>query len=58
MTYADFVEEVRLMRFAQLQYKESLSDKWLIEKRLREKRIDALIEESQANQRIQQPNLF
>ena len=58
MNYTEFVEEVRLMRFAQNQYSESRDEKWLIEKNLREKKVDGLINEIQYNSKISQPNLF
>lgn len=58
MNYAEFVEEVRLIRFAQNQYSESRDEKWLMEKNLREKKVDGLINEIQYNSKISQPNLF
>ena len=58
MNYAEFVEEVRLMRFAQKQYSESRDEKWRMEKNLREKKVDGLINEIQYNSKISQPNLF
>lgn len=58
MQYLDFVEEVRLMRFAQRQYSESHDDKWRMERSLREKKVDGLINEIQSNSKISQPNLF
>ena len=58
MNYAEFVEEVRLMRFAQNQYSESRDEKWRMEMNLREKRVDGLINEIQSNSKTIQPNLF
>ena len=58
MNYAEFVEEVRLMRFAQNQYSESRDEKWRMERNLREKRVDGLINEIQSNSKKIQPNLF
>ena len=58
MNYTEFVEEVRLMRFAQNQYSESRDEKWRIERNLREKRVDGLINEIQSNSKTIQPNLF
>ena len=58
MNYAEFVEEVRLMRFAQKQYSESCDEKWRMERNLREKKVDGLINEIQSNSKISQPNLF
>ena len=58
MNYTEFVEEVRLMRFAQNQYSESRDEKWRIERILREKKVDGLINEIQSNSKISQPNLF
>lgn len=58
MNYTEFVEEVRLMRFAQNQYSESRDEKWRIERNLREKKVDGLINEIQSNSKISQPNLF
>ena len=58
MNYAEFVEEVRLMRFAQNQYSESRDEKWRMEMNLREKRVDGLINEIQSNSKTSQPNLF
>lgn len=58
MNYTEFVEEVRLMRFAQNQYSESHDEKWRIERNLREKRVDGLINEIQSNSKTIQPNLF
>ena len=58
MNYTEFVEEVRLMRFAQNQYSESRDEKWRMEKNLREKKVDGLINEIQYNSKISQPNLF
>lgn len=58
MNYMEFVEEVRLMRFAQNQYSESHDEKWRIERNLREKRVDGLINEIQSNSKTIQPNLF
>ena len=58
MNYAEFVEEVRLMRFAQNQYSESRGEKWRMERNLREKKVDGLINEIQSNSKISQPNLF
>lgn len=58
MNYTEFVEEVRLMRFAQRQYSESHDEKWRMERNLREKKVDVLINEIQYNSRISQPNLF
>ena len=58
MNYAEFVEEVRLMRFAQNQYSESNDEKWRMERNLREKKVDGLINEIQSNSKISQPNLF
>ena len=58
MNYTKFVEEVRLMRFAQNQYSESHDEKWRIERNLREKRVDGLIKEIKSNSKISQPNLF
>lgn len=54
----EFVEEVRLMRFAQNQYSESRDEKWRMERNLREKKVDGLINEIQYNSKISQPNLF
>lgn len=58
MNYMEFVEEVRLMRFAQNQYSESRDEKWRMEMNLREKKVDGLINEIQYNSKISQPNLF
>lgn len=58
MNYMEFVEEVRLMRFAQNQYSESRDEKWRMERNLREKKVDGLINEIQYNSKISQPNLF
>ena len=58
MNYMEFVEEVRLMRFAQNQYSESRDEKWRMERTLREKKVDGLINEIQYNSKINQPNLF
>ena len=58
MNYTEFVEEVRLMRFAQNQYSESSDEKWRMERNLREKKVDGLINEIQSNSKISQPNLF
>ena len=58
MNYMEFVEEVRLMRFAQNQYSESRDEKWGMERNLREKKVDGLINEIQYNSKISQPNLF
>lgn len=58
MNYTEFVEEVRLMRFAQNQYSESHDEKWRMERNLREKRVDGLINEIQFNSKTSQPNLF
>ena len=58
MNYTEFVEEVRLMRFAQNQYSESRDEKWRMERNLREKKVDGLINEIQYNSKISQPNLF
>ena len=58
MNYAEFVEEVRLMRFAQNQYSESRDEKWRMERNLREKKVAGLINEIQSNSKISQPNLF
>ena len=58
MNYMEFVEEVRLMRFAQNQYSESRDEKWRMESNLREKKVDGLINEIQYNSKISQPNLF
>ena len=58
MNYMEFVEEVRLMRFAQNQYSESRDVKWRLERNLREKKVDGLINEIQYNSKISQPNLF
>ena len=54
----EFVEEVRLMRFAQNQYSESRDEKWRMERNLREKKVDGLINEIQYNSKISKPNLF
>ena len=58
MNYTEFVEEVRLMRFAQNQYSESHDEKWRMERNLREKRVDGLINEIPFNSKTSQPNLF
>ena len=58
MNYMEFVEEVRLMRFAQNQYSESRDEKWRMDRNLREKKVDGLINEIQYNSKISQPNLF
>ena len=58
MNYMEFVEEVRLMRFAQNQYSESRDEKWRLDRNLREKKVDGLINEIQYNSKISQPNLF
>ena len=58
MNYMEFVEEVRLMRFAQNQYSESRDEKWRMERNLREKKVDGLINEIQYNSKTIQPNLF
>ena len=58
MNYTEFVEEVGLMRFAQNQYSESHDEKWRMERNLREKKVDGLINEIQSNSKISQPNLF
>ena len=58
MNYTEFVEEVGLMRFAQKQYSESHDEKWRMERNLREKKVDGLINEIQSNSKISQPNLF
>lgn len=58
MNYMEFVEEVRLMRFAQNQYSESRDEKWRMERNLREKKVDGLINEIQYNSKISKPNLF
>ena len=58
MNYAEFVEEVRLMRFAQNQYSESRDEKWRMERNLREKKVDGLINQIQSNSKTIQPNLF
>ena len=58
MNYMEFVEEVRLMRFAQNQYSESRDEKWRMERNLREKKVDGLINEIQYNSKISPPNLF
>ena len=58
MNYMEFVEEVRLMRFAQNQYSESRDEKCRMERNLREKKVDGLINEIQYNSKTIQPNLF
>ena len=58
MNYTEFVEEVRLMRFAQNQYSESRDEKWRMERNLREKKVDGLINQIQSNSKTIQPNLF
>lgn len=58
MNYAEFVEEVRLMRFAQNQYSESHDEKWCMERSIREKKVDGIINEMQSNSKTSQPNLF
>ena len=58
MNYAEFVEEVRLMRFAQNQYSESRNEKWRMERNLREKKVDGLINQIKKKKKISQPNLF
>ena len=58
MNYTEVVEEIRLMRFAQNQYSESRDEKWRMERNLREKKVDGLINEIQSNSKISQPNLF
>ena len=58
MNYAEFVEEVRLMRFAQNQYSESHDEKWRMERNIREKKVDGLINEIQSNSKTSHPNLF
>lgn len=58
MNYAEFVEEVRLMRFAQNQYSESRDEKWRMERNIREKKVDGIINEMQSNSKTSQPNLF
>ena len=58
MNYAEFVEEVRLMRFAQNQYSESHDEKWRRERSIREKKVDGIINEMQSNSKTNQPNLF
>ena len=58
MNYAEFVEEVRLMRFAQNQYSESHDEKWRMESNLREKKVDGIINEMQSNSKTSRPNLF
>ena len=58
MNYMEFVEEVRLMRFAQNQYSESHDEKWRMERNLREKKVDGIINEIQYNSKTIQPNLF
>ena len=39
MNYAEFVEEVRLMRFAQNQYSESHDEKWRMERNFVRRRL-------------------
>ena len=58
MNYTEFVEEVRLMRFAQNQYSESHDERWRMEVNIREKKVDGLINEIQSNSKTSQPNLF
>ena len=58
MNYMEFVEEVRLMRFAQNQYSESHDERWRMEVNIREKKVDGLINEIQSNSKTSQPNLF
>lgn len=58
MNYAEFVEEVRLMRFAQNQYSESHDERWRMEGNIREKKVDGIINEIQSNSKTSQPNLF
>ena len=58
MNYAEFVEEVRLMRFAQNQYSESHDEKWRMERNLREKKVDVLINEIQPNSKTSHPSRF